>query len=154
MKKWYIYSTKQGTTKKCGEYIKEKEDELILHNIKTGEPKVTKGDSVIVATSFYIGKPNKKISEYIKNNQELIKACNSTLLVCGTVEEDNKDILEKSFQDNLTLFDHVVLGGHAFDLKQLNFMEKQIIKKVANVTENQDHIKYENLDKIMEQISG
>jgi len=150
MKKWYIYYSKQGSTEKCGQYIKNKNQEMIMWNLKDGNPKdVAEDDQVILASGIYIGKINKKVIEFIKELKENNNNKNSILLICGAQEDEKEATIEKNLEGNIGIFSRVVFAGHTYNMKKMNFMEKAIIKKVSGVKSDEDKIKYELLDSLI-----
>ena len=150
MRKWYVYYSKQGSTEKCGQYIKNKNNEMIMWNLKDGKPKgMEEDDQVILASGVYIGKLNKKVIEFIKVLKENNNNKNSVLLICGAQEDERETIVEKNLEGNVNVFSEVVFAGHTYNMKKMNFIEKAIIKKVAGIKSDEDKIKYEVLDALI-----
>lgn len=157
MKTLIIYATKYGCTEKCANILaKELGNDVKLVNIKfESNVDVTDYDTVIIGGSVYIGKIQKEISEFCKNNINKLKEKNIGLFICAMQEEMIETEINQNFLPELLIKAKSIkhFGGE-FLLDKMGLMDKIIVKKVAKVTTNKSNILTENIKKFAIEIAS
>lgn len=157
MKTLIIYATKYGCTEKCANILaKELGNDVKLVNIKfESNVDVTDYDTVIIGGSVYIGKIQKEISEFCKNNINKLKEKNIGLFICAMQEKMIETEINQNFLPELLIKAKSIkhFGGE-FLLDKMGLMDKIIVKKVAKVTTNKSNILTENIKKFAIEIAS
>ncbi len=154
MKTLIAYATKRGFTKKCAELLSEKLDGTVeIADIKNSKNvDVSSYENIIIGGSVYMGKIRKEVPDFCDRNMDKLLNKNIGLFICGLAEgEVVKDELEACFPDKLSgkaLAVDIFGGEYNFD--KMNFIEKTIIKKIANTTENQEVLHLDRIEKFAE----
>jgi menaquinone-dependent protoporphyrinogen oxidase len=149
MKTAIIYATNHGCTDKCAHNLAdelkpgtdvfniEMNQNIDLNNFKT----------IIIGGSIHMGSINKKIKKFINNNIDELCKKDMGLFIC-CMYEGNKAIeqFNEAFPENLRnkALAHGFFGGE-FNFEKMNFFEKAIVKKVANVEKSVSNINYTNI---------
>ena len=142
MKTLIAYATKRGFTKKCAELLSEKlNGEVEIVDIKKSKNiDVNIYKNIIIGGSVYMGKIRKEVPDFCNRNMDKLLDKNIGLFICGLAEgEVAKKELEACFPEKLSnnaLAIDIFGGEYNFD--KMNFIEKTIIKKIANTSENQE----------------
>lgn len=156
MKSIIIYSTKYGSVKKAAEMLASKMgSEVDLINVMEEKvPSLNEYENVIIGGSIYIGKIQKKLSNYINKNLSVLSTRRVGLFICGgQPEPDRTKQLENVFPSGL--YNHAVVKdvfGYEYRIDKLNFLDKLMLKTIAGITESQYNLseeKIENFAKIM-----
>lgn len=139
MKTLIVYASKHGTAKRCSEILKDKlKGEVTITNIKKENcPNISSFDNIIIGGSIYIGRIQKEISNFCLNNLHVLKHKKIGLFICCMNKENPDKQLESSFPK--ALLDNAVVKecfGGEFNFKDMNFLEKAIIKKVSKEDKN------------------
>ena len=158
MKNVIIYSSKHGFTEKCAEMLKEGlRDGSDLINLKEN-PKIDLNNYqvIILGSSVYAGNIQKDMKEFINNNLKVLLEKNTGLFTCNMHKrEEAEEQLKKVFPLELIERSFVVtFFGGGFDFSKMNFIEKQIVKKIVKVTENVENIEQENIKMMQEKINA
>ncbi|WP_058303030.1 flavodoxin domain-containing protein [Gorillibacterium timonense] len=147
MKSIVIYATKYGSTAEVAKRIKaELGGEARLCNIMTDSvPPLDVYDTVILGGSIYVGKVQKKLTNYISRNLNSLLTKNVGLYLCAgeTKEEGRLQFLQKAYPD--TLYRHAAVKevlGYAYAFDKMNFLERWIIKKIKG--DNISTAEYDN----------
>lgn len=150
MKTLIVYGTKYGTTEKCSKLLKDKlQGEVTIVNIKKENiPDLNSFDNIIIGGSIYMGQIQKEIKNLFAKNIGVLKEKRVGLFICGMNEENAeaqfinafpKEIIESSVAKEL-------FGGEAI-LKNMNFLERFIMKKVAKIENDVSKLLEGNIDK-------
>lgn len=149
MKTLIAYGTKYGCAEKCAlELSKEFYDKVELINLKKIKSiDLAKYDKVIIGGSAYIGKIQKEVTDFIKNNMEELKKKEIGLFICGMQEGEmiEKEIAENYPAELISKAKSVKHFGGEFYFNKMNFMEKAIVKKIAKITSDKSDILYDNI---------
>lgn len=164
MKTLIAYASKHGAAAKCAEMLKQKitgNTELIdLKQIN--EIDLSQYDNVIIGGSIYAGTIQKQVTAFCKQNLEELKQKKIGLFIsCMNENEPEKQLNQVFPQDLLNKACVKKSCGGAFNFKDMNFMEKMIIKMVTkaeaknnpnakpvNVRENVSMLIMENINEI------
>lgn len=138
MKTLIIYSSSHGTTEKAAQILSEQlQGEVELINLKKlSNPKLTIYDSVIIGSSIYAGSTKSRLKQFLKQNQNELLSKRLGLFLCCMFEGD-KAVSQFEATYSKELRDHSRakgLFGGEFLISKMNFLERQIVKKVAGVT--------------------
>lgn len=144
-----VYGSKYGSTKKCAELLREK----LNGNVEVVDIKMSQSldlnsyEKIVIGTSVYMGKIQKEISEFCKNNIEVFKTKKIAVFLCCMNEGD----FEKQINDNFPkeLLDKAIVKGYLggeFNFTKMNFIEKNIIKMVAKTLNNNGDEKFKDLN--------
>jgi menaquinone-dependent protoporphyrinogen oxidase len=148
------YGTKRGFTKKCAEILETKlQGTLTLKNLKDSKKlDLSKYDNIMIGSPVYIGKIRKEVADFCENNKNILLSKNLGLFICGMAEDDDlEDELKSCFPEELSKKALAVeFFGGEFNFDKMNFIEKTIIKKVSNTTENQEMLLTDNIQKFAE----
>ena len=146
-----VYATKHGTSEKCAKRLKEElNGEVDLVNLeKMSKIDLDLYDRVVIGGSVYAGRIRKPVSQFCLQNLEELSKKRIGLFLCGIADGEDADKELNSIYPPELLKAAVAkefFGGEV-NIDQMNFLEKFIMKKVANVTTNLSKIRE---DKIMD----
>jgi menaquinone-dependent protoporphyrinogen oxidase len=151
MKTLLVYATKHGCTEKCAALLKdEMSDEITLLDLKKKRPDDLKEfDAVIIGGSIHIGKIQKRIKSFIKENIGTLKAKKLGLFICCMEEGDTaqKEFNEAFPQDLIAQASAKGIFGGEFNFDKMNPIERKMIKKIAGKEENVSKIKQDAITK-------
>jgi len=138
-----VYVTKHGTTAevagRIGQALAEQGIESTLIDLaRNPNPTLTEYDAVIVGGPTYMGQPIKSLKTFLGSQANTLLAKPLALFSCGMETDPAKleSAIATSFPESLR--SHacgVWYAGGAFRFDKLGFMEKTIVKKVANVNQ-------------------
>lgn len=144
MKTLIIFSSSHGTTEKAAQLLKEQliGDVEIVNLKKFPNPNLTDYDSVILGSSIYVGSVKSRVKQFLKQNHNSLMTKHLGLFLCCMYEGDKS---QKQFETAYPkeLRDHAIsngLFGGEFIVSNMNFFERQIVKKVAGVTSDVTNI--------------
>jgi len=156
MKTAIIFATKHGCTDKCAQTLSNELDSLNkIINVELGDNiNLSDYDKVILGGSIHAGMLNKKLKSFIaKNSEELLGKKLGLFLCCMYEGEKALEQFQSVFPEQIRnkAIAHGLFGG-AFDFDKMNFIEKAIVKKVANVEESVSRINYSNIKSFAEKM--
>ncbi len=135
MKVLIIYATRGGVSRECAQMLRDKLEssfEVTLCDIEDGAPLPDGFDIAVLGGSIRMGKLNKKLKHYIKDNIHTLNNMQTAVFLCCGFTENFDDYV--SFQVPKTLVPS--LGIHCFggELKpnKLKGMDKFIVKMVRS----------------------
>lgn len=135
-----VYMTKHGCTEKAAQILREKlRSDVAAVNLKNaGEPDLAGYDTIIIGGSIHAGKIQGQITKFIEKQWDELLTKRLGLYLCCMFEGETA---QKQFEEAypLELRDHAYatgLFGGEFDFSKMNFFERKIVKKVANIEES------------------
>lgn len=138
MKAAVIFMSSHGTTRKAVEILSQNLGGSVdLINLKENpNPGLTGYDGVIVGGSIHAGSVQKNIRQFIDRNKEILLTKKIGLFLCCMYEGD---LAQKQFetafpQDLREKAQAIGLFGGEFIFSTMNFIERQIVKKVSGIT--------------------
>lgn len=152
-----VYMSHHGTTRKVAKQIQEKlgienaalvdletENDLNLNNYKT----------ILIGGSIYMGSLQKKIKQFLENNKEILLKKRVGLFMCFMNKENSKAEFDKAFPDYLrnSAVAEGLFGGELI-LKELNFMEKMIVRYVSGVKEDVSELDQQAISEFIEAVN-
>jgi len=144
-----IYGTKHGATHKCANTLaNELGSYTKLYNLETeSEINLSEYDTIIIGGSIHASAVNKNVKKFIDKNIDLLIQKNIGLYLCCMYEGDKAlEQFGNAFPEELRnkATAHGLFGGE-FDFEKMNFLEKAIVKKVANVEKSVSNLNYTNI---------
>jgi menaquinone-dependent protoporphyrinogen oxidase len=149
MKIAIIYSTKHGCADKCAHTLaNEIETNTALINLELStDANLAEFDTIIIGGSIHAGMINKKVKKFIEKNQEKLLTKKLGLFLCCLFEgEKSLQQFQDAYPEDIRnkAIAHGLFGGE-LDFEKMNFFEKAIVKKVANIEQSTSKINYSNI---------
>lgn len=154
MKTLLIYYSKQQSTYRCMEHLSSRIQDSILTLVSSFKGSVSDYDHIIIGSPIYMGSINKKIKNFIINNEATLLRKNVSIVLCAMNEDVINETIERNFNDVIRNHADIVYAGGSYNLPKLNFLERFIVKKIAHVTESTDAIQFDALDSIIKQANA
>ncbi|MCO5384453.1 flavodoxin domain-containing protein [Desulfosporosinus sp.] len=158
MRTLIIFSSSHGTTEKAAQLLKKQlNGEVELINLKKlSNPPLTDYDSVILGSSIYAGSVKSKVKQFIKQNQKALMTKHLGLFLCCMFEgEKAEQQFETTYPKELREHSKANgLFGGEFLVSKMNFIERQIVKKVAGVTSDVSKINVEEIERFAEKLNA
>ncbi len=150
--KLIVYASKQGTTEECARILAEHFSDAKLINLASEEANVRDYDTVLIGSAIYAGQIRPKVKKFVEDNAEILNEKRVGIFICGGNDENTKSVIENNFKPILS--ESVVYEnfGYQYDFSKLNFFEKLIIKKVANITESKKEIYNERIEEFSKKV--
>ncbi len=144
MKTLIVYASKYGCTEKCANILAKKlTGEVEIINLKINENvDLSQYDKVIIGSSIYVGKIQKKVNEFCQSNLVSLKEKTLGFFIC-CMHEDEKAENQLNNAFPLELLSSAVAKeyfGGEFRFKKMNFLEKFIVKKVNRAESNKPEL--------------
>jgi menaquinone-dependent protoporphyrinogen oxidase len=151
-----IYGTKHGSTHKCANTLaNELGSNTKLYNLEIEtDVNLSEYDTIIIGGSIHAGAVNKNVKKFIDKNIDILIQKKIGLYLCCMYEGDKAlEQFQNSFTEDLRnkANAHGLFGGE-FDFEKMNFLEKAIVKKVANVKKSVSNLNYANIKAFAETI--
>ncbi len=127
--------SKHGTTEKVARRIAEKQPDTPVELINLREnknPDIEDFDTVIIGGSIHAGTIQKRVTNFCKNNIELLLKKRTGLFLCCMMKEKGDEQFKAVFPGQLR--NHAVANtcvGGEFLFEKMNFLERAIVKKAA-----------------------
>ena len=155
MKNCILFTTKHGSAEKAAlslkEILKAETDIINLKNVKNLD--ISDYDTVILGASIYIGKIQKQMRKFIRENlNELLKK-NIALFIMAGQKEKAQETLYNAYP--MELFDHAFAKeffGYEMILENMNFLEKAATK-AQGVTQSKSEIMHDAIEKMAHHIN-
>lgn len=160
MKTAIIFKTRHGTTEKVAHLLAKRltetgEDVRVIDLAKTRQPHLTSFEKIIVGGSIHVGKIQREIRKFCDNHIEALTSKKLGIYICCMEADDAKRL--KEFEDAFPaeLKRHAsakgIMGGE-FLLEKMNFIERLVVRKVANTRESVHDIDMEAVEKFLNEI--
>lgn len=157
MRTLIIFSSSHGTTEKAAQLLKKQlKGEVELINLKKlSNPPLTDYDSVILGSSIYAGSVKSNVKQFIKQNQKTLMTKHLGLFLCCMFEgEKSAQQFETTYPKELREHSKANgLFGGEFMVSKMNFIERQIVKKVAGVTSDVSKINVEEIERFAKKLN-
>lgn len=127
-----VYASKYGATEQIARRIAEGlGEQSTLCDVHKEKPSLAPYDTVVLGGPIYMGMADKKLSAFLKANEQVLLQKRLGLFVGGATPPDTPDYVEKFFSPELlnqaTAVD--ALGG-LMQKDKLNFMFRKIVEKI------------------------
>jgi menaquinone-dependent protoporphyrinogen oxidase len=151
MKSIIIYSTKYGAAEKAAKILKSKlQGEVELRNImKESIPVLDEYDNVVLGGSIYVGKIQKKLTEYMEKNLQVLLNKRVGLFLCSGETNGGQAVKQMEGAFPAELYKKAICKdnfGSEIYYEKMNFFEKFIMKKVKGVNKSYSELKEETID--------
>ncbi|WP_216829600.1 flavodoxin domain-containing protein [Alkalihalobacterium elongatum] len=139
MKCLIVFSSSHGTTEKASMllcHFLKCDVQLIDLNQCNSQPDITEYDTIIIGGSIHLGSIQKKVKQFIKSNFEKLLTKRVALFLCCMNEGELAKVQFNKVYP-LELRKHSIangLFGGELLFSQMNFLERQIIKKVKGIS--------------------
>lgn len=137
MKTLIVYATKYGFTADCVEQLKTKlKGHTEAVNILKGTvPALSDFENVILGGSIYIGKVNKKLTEFCVSNLDALAGKRVALFLCCGMAEDFEKNLAASFPEALrkNAIAAECFGGE-LKTEKMGVLDKLVTKRIKKMT--------------------
>ncbi len=150
--------TKHSTTEKVAELIKRglKDDIIDMVNLgKSKVPDINNYSTIIIGGSIHMGVIQKKVKNFCVTNSSILLSKKIGLFMCYMETEKGNEEFEQNFPEDLR--NHAVatglLGGE-FLFEKMNFFEKLIVKKIANINQSISKLKAENITSFINDLNA
>lgn len=157
MKNLIVFSSKYGTTQRCGELLKKdlKNDTDMINLKDNYSVNLREYDVVIIGASIYAGRAQKEVIKFIENNREGLQTKKIGLFICCRDEgEKALEYMKVNYPEwimkQALVKEHF---GHEIHLEKMGFLNKVIVKAVAKVSEGYSDIKIENIEGFMKAVN-
>ncbi len=145
MRTLILYESKHGATKKVAELLGEKIENSVVAKISNFFGKLHKYDKVIVGGPIYAGRLNPVVKKYIEKNGEHIHSA----FISGMRHENAEAEIKDNFSEEFLSKRQVEFVGGAYNISDMNFLEKLIVRVVAKTKYSKEEFNYENIDKLV-----
>jgi len=150
--------TKHSTTEKVAEMIKRGLEDEKIDLVNLGKSKVSKidgYDTIIIGGSIHMGLIQKKIKSFCTTNKDILLSKKLGLFMCYMETDKGKEEFEQNFP--VEIRNHAIarglLGGE-FIFEKMNFFEKLVVKKFANVNKSISKLKAEKITEFINNINA
>lgn len=140
MKTLIVYASKYGFTKEVVDQIKQSISHscnvVNIKNENISKQAIESVDNIIIAASMYVGAINKKMQEFIASNETDLMKKNIGIVVMAMQKDDVENEITSNFSKEL--LNHSTFAewiGGKFNIEKMSWMDKMIVKKVANCKE-------------------
>ena len=139
-----LYMTRHGCAEKAAHLIKtvigEDTDLVNLRNKRKFD--IRRYDTIIIGGSIHAGMIQKRVRKFCERNKEKLLQKRLGLYLCCMYEGDAaekqfEDAFEEDLRNRATA---TGLFGGEFDFQKMNFLERQIVTKMADITDSVSRI--------------
>lgn len=151
MKTIIIYASKQGTSRACAEYLNRQFNNTCIYELGVDAlPDIDTEDHLIIITGIYAGRIHKRMRTFLQQSKTMLTNRDLDVIVCAGSESEFKVVISKVLANITGVKYQTHYAGFRYNFAKLNVLERFIVKKIAGATDGEDHIKYENLNVVME----
>lgn len=152
-----VYCSSHGTTEKAarilGDYLDG--DVKLIDLRENNVLDLTPYDAVIIGGSIHVGNIQRKVKKFIsEHHTELFTKKIGLFLCCMFEGEKAKEQFEQAFPQDLRerSISNGLFGGE-FLVSRMNFLERQIVKKVAGVKVDTSNINEVSIKEFAEHVN-
>ena len=135
-----VYMTRHGCSENAAYLLKNViGEDTVLVNLRNKQKfDISRYDTVIIGGSIHAGMVQKRVRKFCEKNREALLQKRLGLFLCCMYEGETA---EKQFEDafDQDLRAHATatgLFGGEFDFQKMNFLERQIVTKMADITDS------------------
>ncbi|MDT8718350.1 flavodoxin domain-containing protein [Clostridium sp. 19966] len=149
-----LYSTKHGTTEKCAKLLGEKlSGKTTLIDLKgSKEVDLSAYDKVIIGGAVYMGKIQKEVTSFCKENSKSLLNKKLGVFICGMSDDIEKELTASYPKEILEKAEARECFGGEFIFQNMSFFEKLIIKKIAKTDKNISKLSEESINRFVEKM--
>jgi menaquinone-dependent protoporphyrinogen oxidase len=158
MKSLIVYCSSHGTTERAAQILRESlAGEVTIVDLKKKSVlDLASFDVVVIGGSIHAGNIQRKVKQFIQDQLPVLLTKKVGLFLCCMHEGEQanlqfeqafpKELREKSLSNGL-------FGGE-FNFARMNFLERQIVKKVAGVKEDKSTFNEAIIHQFAEQLNA
>lgn len=151
MKTTIIYSTSHGCTEKAVQELSQKlSGEVFSFNLRENpSPSIADSDRVIIGGSIHAGQIQKRVRDFCTANLKALENKEIGLFICCMYEpEIAREQIKNAFPEELHQMakTEAIFGGE-FNFEKMNFIERMLVRKIANVHKNVSKIDHNSIDR-------
>ena len=151
MKTLIAYATTHGCAEKASNELKMYLDgKVTLINLKREpQPDLKSFDRIIIGGSIHAGQIQKKVKDFCSQNLEELQNKELGLFICCMEEGDSarKQLMTAYPEELKQKAKSMAVFGGEFDFEKMSFVQKLIVKKVANVNSSTSKVDHEAIRK-------
>ncbi|WHY69299.1 flavodoxin domain-containing protein [Neobacillus sp. SuZ13] len=154
-----VYCSSHGTTEKAVRFLSE----ILKGEVQTVDLKREKVkfdlrnfDTIIIGGSIHAGNIQRKIKKFITHNYDTLLEKEVGLFLCcmhdgeTAIEQFNHAFPQELRKNSAAMG----LFGGEFLMSEMNFIEKQIVKKVSGATRDQLNLDYEAIKEFASKLNN
>lgn len=150
MKSIIIYTTKHGYVEITVQVLESKMDGQVtsVNIMKENPPSLEEYDNVILGGSIYMGRIQKKMSDYISKNLPQLMSKRIGLFICAGSPDPKARVKELESAYPAELYNHAVtkeVFGYEINFEKLGFFEKLVMKAVTGDKSNISELCEDNI---------
>jgi menaquinone-dependent protoporphyrinogen oxidase len=150
MKTLIIYTSSHGCTEKTVRELSPKlSGEITSIELKHYPfPRINEYDRIIIGGSIKTRKIQKRIRDFCTSNMNELRSKEIGLFICSIYEpEIAREEIQNAFSEELHQMakTEAIFGGE-FNLGEMNYMEKLLVRKIAKVSECDSEIDYHSIE--------
>lgn len=141
MKVLIVYATKGGASKEAAEMLAQRigsRADVSLFNIEDNPPSPNDFDVAVVGGSIRMGKLNKKLKKYIKNNLDKLSSMPCSVFICCGLSKDFDDYRIMQLPKKLTCSLGVQHFGGELKPDKLKGLDRVFVKLMREKIKTQD----------------
>lgn len=159
MKSLIVYCSSHGTTEKAVEFLKgQLIGEVLSVDLKREHVQLNllEFDTVIIGGSIHAGSIQRRIKQFMKQHHDELLEKDLGLFLCCMREGDIAiEQFNNAFPQHLRKNSAAMgLFGGEFLFSEMNFLEKQIVRKVVGVTTEQTNLDFESIREFASKINN
>lgn len=144
MKTLIVYSSKNGTTKKCAALLAANigADSCDLFEISENIPEISGYDCVAIGSYVRMGVIDKKISVFLQKHKDELFETRFGLFICSCLSDKVSDAITKNFSEEF--MDHAVIIDHfggELPLDKIKGMDKLIVNSFLKISRTDPNFK-------------
>lgn len=152
-----VYMSKHGTTGKVASRIKElliDEDVALINLNEQKRPDLSQCKRVIIGGSIHMGKVQRELQEFCRQNLEVLKTKNLGLFLCCMYDgEKATEQFNNAFPEELReAAKTTALMGYELYFDRMNFIERAMTKKITGYSEFKSQIDQGQLERFAREL--
>ncbi|MGM0596668.1 MAG: flavodoxin domain-containing protein [Myxococcota bacterium] len=142
-----IYFSKHRAATKFAQMLASRLKNADLCNLRVeSEPDLTKYKQVVLGSSIYMGRFNKRIRKLAKSRIKQLLEKDLYLFAVGGLGDKYLDAVKQSLPAKLVdKVDLIVYGGYAYYLEKMNWLEK-LVTRMTGVKESVESLRKEQVE--------
>lgn len=129
-----VYASKFGCTRGASDYIAERLGADVFNLGAQDRIDLSGYDRVLIGTGIYAGKPNKKVTEFVKNNKEQMEGITTGLFICCMYDGTKGEGQLKSVSEDYGIQDAVFFPGQS---KRIKARDSELVDRYIETLEDE-----------------
>ncbi|MFR1709563.1 MAG: flavodoxin domain-containing protein [Clostridium sp.] len=135
MKTLIVYASRYGCTKECAEGLSKLiSGDVTVININNKVKEIKSFDTIIIGGSIYMGKIQKDISNFCKQNKNILLRKKIGLFICCYTPIEQTDFINNFYDSDLLRHSKInsILGGE-MRYDKMNFFYKKLFQSLNKI---------------------